>query len=115
MINITTLDELDDFIWTSVKSNKVTVLYFGASWCGPCHKFKDHLKSATEQDILQNLAICYIDVDECSDIVSTYNVSSLPSLYFVSLCDNDVNYDEQNDIIIGYNWEKFINKYNSYV
>ena len=45
MITIVGKDNLEDFIWQSHKENKITVIYFGAIWCGPCQMLKDKLNS----------------------------------------------------------------------
>ena len=59
------------------------VLFFTATWCGPCKIMYPIVK-----DLEDKLPICHfykIDVDEESneDIVQYFNVSSMPTFYFI--------------------------------
>lgn len=107
MININGLEELEDFIWESYENNKITVIYFGAVWCGPCQKLKERLESEEEMD---NLNVCYVDIDEDNNIEinDKYNVKSLPTQIFISLKGDQII---ENKRIIGYDWINFLTTY----
>ena len=113
--------ELNLFIWEN--REKLVVLYFGATWCGPCQKLKQRLTSDECKDEMSLLVSVYIDVDndELSEIVETYNISSLPTQVFISLEQSESNENENEikvkvfDHIIGYDWIKFKLVYQQYV
>lgn len=53
------------------------VLYFSATWCGPCKMFKPILQQVTlELGTFVNI----IDVDQNPDMVSKFKISSVPTL-----------------------------------
>lgn len=59
------------------------VLYFTASWCGPCKMFGPIVSQV--QSKVPNVNISKVDVDASvnSQLVTTYNVTSVPTLIFV--------------------------------
>jgi thiol-disulfide isomerase/thioredoxin len=91
MIIINNVEELDEFILNN--SSKVVLLYFGASWCGPCKKLKQKLNEKETQDSMPQLAVCYIDIElpDVQDLVMQYEVVSLPTQIFIKLDDIKVN------------------------
>ncbi len=106
MINVEGYDELNNFIWDN--KDKPILLYFGASWCGPCQKLKE--KMVEEKDEISNLVVLHIDCDieENEDILQDWNVSALPTQIFVHLEDKNVVKDE---IIEGFDWIKLVMSY----
>lgn len=55
----------------------MNVLYFSATWCGPCKIFKPVLQQVSSK---LGTFVNYIDVDQNSDMVSKYKISSVPTL-----------------------------------
>ena len=53
------------------------VLYFSATWCGPCKMFKPVLQQVTSE---LGTFVNYIDVDQNTDLVSKFKISSVPTL-----------------------------------
>lgn len=53
---------------------KDEIIYFGATWCGPCKIVKATLKE------LSGIAIQYLDIEKHVDLANKYNVSSVPTL-----------------------------------
>jgi thiol-disulfide isomerase/thioredoxin len=45
------------------------ILYFTATWCGPCSYVKPQLQEASNQ-----ISISFVDVDSSKDTVAKYNV-----------------------------------------
>ena len=65
---ISGMEELDSFIVDNINNNKVTLLYFGATWCGPCKQLKERLNSDDTYKIMPRLSVGYLDVDDiCND------------------------------------------------
>jgi thioredoxin 1 len=50
------------------------IIVFTASWCSPCHQFKPILESLSSE-----IPITHIDIDSALQVVSQYNVKSVPT------------------------------------
>ncbi len=73
--NIKTEEEFDEL----KKTDKLLLVKFGASWCGPCKQVKPFLEKLAESE--NNLIVVDIDVEEACDWVS--DVDSLPTFRFI--------------------------------
>ncbi len=52
-------------------------LFFGASWCGPCHVVEPIVsKIATKSKLLLSV----FDLDTCFDDAVTYHITTVPTL-----------------------------------
>ncbi len=102
MFEISGIDELNQSIY--LNKDKIIMLYFGASWCGPCKKLKSKLHDPKELSEINNLHVCYLDIDDENnkEIVDMYSVESLPTLHFIKL--NERNEVEILNTIVGYDW-----------
>ena len=56
-----------------------TILYFTASWCGPCKAIAPSLEELSEE-MASKLKIVKINVDENPSISQTYSIRSIPAL-----------------------------------
>jgi thioredoxin 1 len=112
MITIKGYTELNKNLWENRESDKIMMLYFGTSWCGPCKKLKEKIMSENEE--IQDLLCLYIDCDEQEneEICEDWKVEALPTQIFVHLNDNDVVKDEK---IEGYDWIKLVMSYNKII
>jgi len=108
MIIINNLEELDNFILEN--EDNINMLYFGATWCGPCIKLKDKINNESKE-IMPKLVVGYIDIDneDTSKICNRYKVTSLPTLIFIKLINFKV---EIIDRVDGYDWIKIVMIYN---
>lgn len=106
MHNIESIKELDSFIIEN--SLNVIMLYFGASWCGPCNSLKEKLMCNESNLRLPKLKVCYIDVDINNDISTMYKIKSLPTQIFVKLNDIKVIIVSK---IEGYDYTKLLLEY----
>ena len=62
-----------------IKSEKLTLVDFFATWCGPCkmmHPVLEQLKG----EMGDGIRIIKIDVDNNEEISSQYNIQSVPTL-----------------------------------
>jgi thioredoxin 1 len=81
-----------------MSSSNKKILYFTASWCGPCQKIKPVFK-ALEAKHGSSINFSAIDVDLNAKMASHYKVNSMPT--FVFLSD-----DEEIGRFVGANEEK---------
>ena len=63
------------------------ILYFTASWCGPCKM----MASTVTEAIGGGMNITKIDVDEDQDMSTKYNVRSVPTMVLVNQNNEVVN------------------------
>lgn len=54
------------------------IIFFGASWCGPCKAFKPVMESLSSE-----MPIQFIDVDTSPQTAAQYNVRSVPTTVVV--------------------------------
>ena len=104
MYTVTNNDDLNKAIFEN--KDKIILLYFGASWCGPCQKLKENFHDDELMKNYDRLAIIYIDVDNdsFSNICDSYDVEALPTQWFTLFEDFSM---KRLDQIVGYDWEKF--------
>tara|TARA_R110000796_G_scaffold237293_1_gene357248 strand:- start:721 stop:969 length:249 start_codon:yes stop_codon:yes gene_type:complete len=53
------------------------ILYFSATWCGPCKNLKPIMESLSNQ-----MAVQFVDIDSNPQLVAEYGVRSVPTLIF---------------------------------
>jgi thioredoxin 1 len=54
------------------------ILYFSATWCGPCKNFKPIMESVSN-----SIPVQFIDVDQNPTLSAQYNIKSIPTLVFL--------------------------------
>ncbi|TDG46762.1 hypothetical protein AWZ03_006809 [Drosophila navojoa] len=62
--------------------DKLVVVDFFATWCGPCKMIAPKLEELAQQ-YSEKIVVIKVDVDECEDIAMEYNVSSMPTFLFI--------------------------------
>lgn len=66
-----------------IASNKVVMVDFWATWCGPCRMLMPTIeKLAEEAD--GKYAVAKVNVDENEELTSRYGLVSIPTLLFFS-------------------------------
>ena len=76
MVQEININNFDDIV---LKSEKITVVDFFATWCGPCRKLGPVLEEV-EQELSEKVNFAKIDTDENIDAAKKYQVSGLPTL-----------------------------------
>lgn len=66
--------ELDTFI----NSSKVSIVDFGASWCGPCRALKPLFEELSEKHA--NLSFVYVDIDDHQELAADFEIQGVPTV-----------------------------------
>lgn len=64
-----------------VQDDKLLVVDFFATWCGPCKKLSPTLDEVSEE-FGDRINIVKVDVDESEDLAMTYGIRSVPTVLF---------------------------------
>jgi len=65
---------------------KLVVVDFFATWCGPCNKIAPKLEELAKQ-YTESAVVLKVNVDECEDIALEYQVNSMPTFVFIRNSD----------------------------
>lgn len=61
------------------------LLFFSASWCGPCIRMKkDSLTEASVAAELVRFTVIFVDLDEHPQLATTYGVASVPDVFLIA-------------------------------
>jgi thioredoxin 1 len=70
--------------------NEQIVIDFGASWCGPCKAIAPYFSDLSDKELYpkyKNVKFCKVDMsdptDDVDELVANYEITSLPTFYFV--------------------------------
>jgi thiol-disulfide isomerase/thioredoxin len=66
------------------------VLYFTASWCGPCKKVSPDYEKLS--NLYKNIFFFKIDVDENNKLSTIYDIKSMPTFFFFKSKDDFKKY-----------------------
>ncbi len=72
--------QLDEIL--EKNKDKITGLYFGATWCRPCKIYTPILKNHFES--VDNVEIIKLDIEDNSDLIKEYDIKSVPTIVFFS-------------------------------
>jgi suppressor of tumorigenicity protein 13 len=97
LYNLTTINELN--VYSQNISTKLLVLYFKATWCGPCKAIKPFISYL--QDNYPNVEFCEIDIEDDSrdTIVKNFNIIKVPTFIFyknAKLCKSIIGTNKEN-------------------
>jgi len=63
-----------------ISSDKITIVDFWASWCGPCRTQIPILEEYAKNN--QDIQVVKINVDQNSELASEYGVKSIPTIIY---------------------------------
>ncbi|KAK9758314.1 hypothetical protein RND81_01G222300 [Saponaria officinalis] len=63
------------------KENKLVVIDFTASWCGPCRVIAPILAECAKK--YPNILFLKVDVDELKDVAEAWKIQAMPTFIFV--------------------------------
>lgn len=94
----------------ALASNKMLIIDFTASWCGPCKKMDmDTWADDNVKLLLENFVFVKIDIDSNKELALKYNVKSIPNVYIL-----DSNGIEVKSFLGYMGANKFINAIEGY-
>ncbi len=70
-----------NFTDTALKSNKLVVVDFFATWCGPCQMMAPHIEELAHE--MPDVVIGKLNSDENPETVTQYQIMSLPTIVFL--------------------------------
>jgi thioredoxin 1 len=76
--HITSLSQLDGFL---SNKEKLSVIDFHATWCGPCHAIAPTYEALSQR--YKNVNFLKCDVDAAREVASRYAVSAMPTFVFL--------------------------------
>lgn len=75
--------------------DKKKVLYFTATWCGPCNKIKPTFKNLEPN--FKNIEFVLVDIDKNRDMASYYSINSVPTFIFLKGDDETFRFSGANE------------------
>ena len=70
--------EEKDFESEVLKDNKVVIVDFFATWCGPCQMLMPVLRKVASER--ENIDIIEIDVDKAQSLAMRYDIEAVPTM-----------------------------------
>jgi len=71
----------DNFEQEVLKSDKVVLIDFWASWCGPCKMFAPIIDKVAEER--PDVKVCKVNVDEEPELSKKFGIVSIPTLVVI--------------------------------
>ncbi len=75
ILEILSKDEFNE----TLKNNKLVLVDFYATWCGPC-KMQSPILHEFKEEVGDKVAIIKLDVDQTPDIAREFGILSIPTL-----------------------------------
>lgn len=74
--------DMDDFQnQLKLAEDKLVVVDFFATWCGPCKMISPHLEEMSKT--MDDCVFLKVDVDECEEIAQEYKITAMPTFIFI--------------------------------
>ncbi|KAK9275704.1 hypothetical protein L1049_022971 [Liquidambar formosana] len=81
VIGIHSASELHTKLNAATRTSRLGILYFTATWCGPCCFISPLYTSLAEK--YQKIVFLKVDIDEARDVAARWNIRSVPSFFFI--------------------------------
>ncbi|NP_001002461.1 thioredoxin b [Danio rerio] len=62
--------------------DKLVVVDFTATWCGPCQTIGPYFKLLSEKPENKNVVFLKVDVDDAQDVAALCGISCMPTFHF---------------------------------
>ena len=80
-------DDITSVLLENMEKKVLSLLYFTASWCGPCQKIKPFLKELSESLKVEgkyNIEFYMIDIDKNKEFCDKCNIRSVPTFFIMN-------------------------------
>ncbi|XP_048129330.1 TPR repeat-containing thioredoxin TDX isoform X2 [Rhodamnia argentea] len=81
VIGIHSCAELESKLNAASRTSRLAILYFTATWCGPCRFISPLFTSLAAK--YPKVVFLKVDIDEARDVAASWNISSVPAFFFV--------------------------------
>ncbi|KAG7582360.1 Tetratricopeptide-like helical domain superfamily [Arabidopsis suecica] len=81
VISIHSTSELEAKTKAAKKASRLLILYFTATWCGPCRYMSPLYSNLATQH--PRVVFLKVDIDEANDVAASWNISSVPTFCFI--------------------------------
>nr|AEW43599.1 thioredoxin [Epinephelus coioides] len=78
---VETLEEFDAILKEA--GDKLVVVDFTASWCGPCKQIGPHFDELSNKAENKNVIFLKVDVDEAQEVAAKWDVRAMPTFIFI--------------------------------
>lgn len=95
------LNITDDTFESVLKTDKLVLIDFSATWCGPCKQLSPIIDEL-HNEYSNRVVIGKVDIEENNDIVNKYSIRNVPTLLFIKngkLLDRMVGAQTKNVLI----------------
>ena len=65
----------------NINKDKLVIVDFFATWCGPCRMLSEMLNSLSDEE-LKDVIVVKVDVDESEDLMTKYSIRSIPTMIY---------------------------------
>jgi thioredoxin-related protein len=97
------ITSLDEATRLSEQTKQPILLIFGADYCKFCDNLKTDINNRQLNEVIDNLIICYIDVDKNTELKHQYKVKAIPDSRLIKKKIQLIN-------IVGYSKQNYIDK-----
>ncbi|XP_062118055.1 TPR repeat-containing thioredoxin TDX-like [Humulus lupulus] len=81
VIGIHSISEMETKLNAASKTSRLAILYFTATWCGPCRFISPLYVNLAGK--YPKIVFLKVDIDEARDVAERWNISSVPTFFFV--------------------------------
>nr|ACA60746.1 thioredoxin 1 [Penaeus vannamei] len=92
-------DQEDSTKQLNEAGNKLVVIDFYATWCGPCKMIAPKLEELSQS--MSDVVFLKVDVDECEDIAQDNQIACMPTFLFMKN-------GQKLDSLSGANYDKLL-------
>lgn len=80
-MGIHSVNELETKLNAASRTSRLVILYFTATWCGPC-RFISPVYTSCATNYPKSVFL-KVDIDEARDVAARWNISSVPTFFFI--------------------------------
>ncbi|XP_022725958.1 TPR repeat-containing thioredoxin TDX [Durio zibethinus] len=81
VIGIHSTSELETKLNAATRTSRLVILYFTATWCGPCRFISPLYTSLAAK--YSKVVFLKVDIDAGRDVAACWNISSVPTFFFI--------------------------------